>query len=154
VLGDPTYDQNRRVRDSPRQRTAPAPTSYPNDTDSETAQHNRLPSAAYSQNENYDPAGDMHFSGDSTYSGNYYRTVSGSAPPAVQQNDYGRFRPLYPTGVNTEEYENEGSPISSRREKHVLQKPHRQFPDGGPHGGKAKRVMDFFRMRGKVRAEA
>ena len=151
VLGDPSYDG--RVRDPQRQRQAP--TSYPNDTDSETAQHNRLPSNSYPQNDNFDPS-DMHFSGDPNHGGNYYRQVSGSTTaPSMQQDEYGRFRPLYPTGFNEGDQgvPSEGSPVSSRREKNVLQKPHRQFPDNGGQG-KAKRVMDFFRMRGRARTEA
>ena len=151
VLGDPTYDG--RVRDPQRQRQAP--TSYPNDTDSETAQHNRLPSTAYPQNESYDQ-NDMHFTGDPNHGGNYYRQVSGSTnAPSMQQDEYGRFRPLYPTGFNDGDQDapSQGSPVSSRREKNVLQKPHRQFPDNGGQG-KAKRVMDFFRMRGRARTEA
>jgi protein-serine/threonine kinase len=156
VLGDPTYDG--RSRDTQRQRQGPAPTSYPTDTDSEVAQHNRLPTTAYQQNENYDPT-EMHFSGDPSHGGSYYRQVSGSTnAPSMHQDEQGRFRPLYPTGFNPEDQDvpSQSSPASSRGTKNVLQKPHRQFPDGGigGQGGKAKRVMDFFRVRGRARTEA
>jgi hypothetical protein len=78
----------------------------------------------------------------------------------MQQDEYGRFRPLYPTGFNVEDESGlvKGSPVSSRQgggAKNVLQKPHRQFPpDSKGEGGRAKRVMDFFRMRGRARTEA
>ncbi|KIW08998.1 uncharacterized protein PV09_00896 [Verruconis gallopava] len=155
VLGDSSFDGNRRARDTPGHRLVS--TSYPNDTDTDIAQHNRLPSSTYPpQDENFDPS-DMHFPAEPNTGGAYYRQVSGqSTVPSMQQDEHGRFRPLYPVGFDPDDKGNiAGSPSSSRREKNVLQKPHRQFPDaGGAHGGKAKRVMDFFRMRGRARAEA
>ena len=80
-----------------------------------------------------------------------------------------RDRPLYPQGFNSYEDEQPSStaqPSRSARGPGVLQKNNRRFADaydqntepgsgvGGPHAGSsgaAKRVMDFFRRRGKAR---
>lgn len=69
-------------------------------------------------------------------------------------------RPHYPQGFNS--YEVEPRPLmqQARNSRGVLQKPNRKFGDAydqetGHHSGSsgaAKRVMDFFRRRGKSRA--
>ena len=81
-----------------------------------------------------------------------------------------RERPVYPQGFNEDEEELAGSslhPNRSGRGPNVLQKNNRKFADayeqdadpsygvGGHHAGTsgaARRVMDFFRRRGKARA--
>ena len=71
-------------------------------------------------------------------------------------------RPLYPAGFNSYEDEPRSSVHQSRGNRGVLQKNNRKFADAyekeqqGQHGGSsgaARRVMDFFRRRGKARAE-
>ena len=77
-------------------------------------------------------------------------------------------RPNYPPGFGDESYEDPASPPAQRRPPRgpgVLQKPNRKFTDaydqdqegvsGGHHAGTsgaARRVMDFFRRRGRARA--
>ena len=83
---------------------------------------------------------------------------------------YRRDRPLYPQGFNSHEDEQRGGtaqPSRNARGPGVLQKNNRRFADayeqnaepgsgvGGQHAGTsgaARRVMDFFRRRGKARA--
>ena len=69
-------------------------------------------------------------------------------------------RPRYPQGFDSHEEEPRPSMQQSRNGRGVLQKPNRKFGDvydqeTGHHSGStgaAKRVMDFFRRRGKSRA--
>ena len=78
-----------------------------------------------------------------------------------------RERPVYPQGFNEYEEEPAGTSSRSGRGPNVLQKNNRKFADayeqdadpvygvGGHHAGTsgaARRVMDFFRRRGKARA--
>ena len=81
-----------------------------------------------------------------------------------------RERPVYPQGFNEYEEEPVGGPVHANRSgrgPNVLQKNNRKFADayeqdadpsyggGGHHAGTsgaARRVMDFFRRRGKARA--
>ena len=68
--------------------------------------------------------------------------------------------PRYPQGFNSHEEEPRVSMQQVRNSRGVLQKPNRKFEDAyeqetGHHSGStgaAKRVMDFFRRRGKSRA--
>lgn len=68
--------------------------------------------------------------------------------------------PRYPQGFNSYEEEPHPSMQQARNSRGVLQKPNRKFGDAydqetGHHSGStgaAKRVMDFFRRRGKSRA--
>ena len=81
-----------------------------------------------------------------------------------------RDRPLYPQGFNSYEDEPPSAPVQQGRARGpgVLQKNNRRFADayeqnteqgsgvGGQHAGTsgaAKRVMDFFRRRGKARTD-
>jgi protein-serine/threonine kinase len=103
------------------------------------------------QQESYSAGNSMQFAPQPTNESEYYRGMN-EAP----QDQYAQYRAgQYPPGFNSYEQEDQYNQ-HSRREKHVLQKPHRKFPDGYENeahgsGGRAKRVMDFFRMRGKAR---
>jgi hypothetical protein len=89
----------------------------------------------------------MHYDASTNDQEEYY----GESSAPVQPDSY----PQYPTGFN--DYDQPESYPEQRKGKHVLQKPHRNFPggyenEGNGSGGRAKRVMDFFRMRsGKSR---
>jgi protein-serine/threonine kinase len=66
-------------------------------------------------------------------------------------------RPIYPPGFNSYDEDPQTRPSTQGRQTRVLQKPNRKFTDGyestgGPGtSGAARRVMDFFRRRGKAR---
>jgi protein-serine/threonine kinase len=137
VLGDTTYD---RPRESPNQRVR--------QSSAQTAPHNRYTSQNYPSQDPYGSSNSMPYSSQPYDNDDYYRE-----PSEPVQHD--RYQPQYPAGFN--EYDQPESYPPQRKEKNVLQKPHRNFPggyenDGSGSGGKAKRVMDFFRMRsGKAR---
>ena len=88
--------------------------------------------------------------------------VHGTGAPTDSELSVGRSpnRPQYPTGFNS--YDEPRPSMQSRngRSPAVLQKPNRKFADAyeqdpGHHAGSsgaAKRVMDFFRRRGRSRA--
>ena len=94
--------------------------------------------------------------------------ISGSGPPTESEVSIVRpqqRRPQYPTGFNSYEEEAPRPPMQQGRAGRgpsVLQKNHRNFTDAydqdhdpGHHAGSsgaAKRVMDFFRRRGKARS--
>ena len=92
----------------------------------------------------------------------YYLDEAGT--PNDSEADLGmrQQRPLYPTGFNSYEDEPRSTSYQTRGGRGVLQKSNRKFADAyekeqqGHHGGSsgaARRVMDFFRRRGKARAE-
>ena len=92
----------------------------------------------------------------------YY--LDGQGTPNESQNSLGlaQHRPVYPEGFNSYEEIPHPSAQQGRRERGVLQKNNRKFADAyeekqqGHHSGSsgaARRVMDFFRRRGKARAE-
>jgi protein-serine/threonine kinase len=136
ALGDNQYD---RPRDSPNQRMR--------QTSAQTAPHNRYPTQNYPPQEVYGSSNSMPYNAQANNQEEYY----GEPNEPVQPDSY----PQYPTGFN--DYDQPESYPQQRKEKHVLQKPHRNFPggyetEGNGSGGRAKRVMDFFRMRsGKSR---
>jgi protein-serine/threonine kinase len=151
---------------SPSRSTTASQQQYDRPRDSPPQRHNQthaptVPSKAQRYASQPQPLShDSHLSSDNTHfasqpnsNGEYYRNVSQPAPS--RQDPYGEenYRSQYPAGFNS--YEDEYAP--ARREKNVLQKPHRKFPEGYEkegHGtsGRAQRVMDFFRNRGKARA--
>ena len=92
----------------------------------------------------------------------YY--LDGMGTPGESQTSLGipQHRPVYPEGFNSYEDVPHSSTQQGRRERGVLQKNNRKFADAyeekqqGHHSGSsgaARRVMDFFRRRGKARAE-
>ena len=92
----------------------------------------------------------------------YYLDEAGT--PNDSEADLGmrQQRPLYPAGFNSYEDEPRFTPYQTKGGRGVLQKNNRKFADAyekeqqGHHGGSsgaARRVMDFFRRRGKARAE-
>ncbi|KAJ9657741.1 hypothetical protein H2201_008054 [Coniosporium apollinis] len=93
----------------------------------------------------------------------YYRTESGQSHPKhyQQQQQNQQQRPLYPPGFNS--YDGQTQPLppqqgqqqqSNDRRQGVLQKPNRKFNDAyegsGSGTGAARKVMDFFRRRGRT----
>lgn len=80
---------------------------------------------------------------------------------SFQQQPQQQSRPLYPQGFNDYDDEPPRASLQASRGTRVLQKPNRKFQDAweqedpGHHAGSsgaAKRVMDFFRRRGKARS--
>lgn len=126
-----------------------------------------LPSSSYGSPQ-YQPPPDGQFpsrralpSGQSYFLGESGTPTDSEASIGTQQH-----RPVYPPGFGSQP--DEGRPSTQpNRNARVLQKHHRRFADayeqeqepghgtGGFHAGSsgaAKRVMDFFRRRGKARA--
>lgn len=135
ALGDNQFD---RPRENPNQMRQ---------TSAQTAQHNRYPTQPYPQQDVYESGQSLPYENAAEHQDDYY----GEAGTPVQPDNY----PQYPTGFN--DYDQPESFPQQRKDKNVLQKPHRNFPggyenEGNGSGGRAKRVMEFFRMRsGKSR---
>ncbi|RDI79275.1 hypothetical protein Vi05172_g10762 [Venturia inaequalis] len=140
VLSDNQYE---RPRESPTQMRQ---------ISAQTAPHNRYPSQAYPQQpqqEVYDESNQsLPYETPREHPNDRY----GESATSVQPDSF----PQYPTGFNANDQPEPYSP--QRKDKNVLQRPHRNFPggyenEGNGSGGRAKRVMDFFRMRsGKSRS--
>ncbi|TID26421.1 Pkinase-domain-containing protein [Venturia nashicola] len=137
ALGDNQYERPRESSSQMRQTSAQA------------APHNRYQNQSYPQQEAYDESNQsLPYETPREHPDEYY----GESTTSVQPDSY----PQYPTGFN--EYDQAESYSQQRKDKSVLQKPHRNFPggyenEGNGSGGRAKRVMDFFRMRsGKSRS--
>ncbi|QDS71087.1 hypothetical protein FKW77_009054 [Venturia effusa] len=134
ALGDNQYD---RPRTSPNQTRQASAQNVP---------HNRYANQPYPQQpqqEVYDDSNQsLPYQTPQEHPDDYY----GESTTSVQPDNY----PQYPTGFN--DYDQPESYAQQRKDKNVLQKPHRNFPDENGSGGRAKRVMDFFRLRsGKSR---
>lgn len=113
------------------------------------------------QAESYGPPRRVHQPGQS-----YLFGESGTPTDSEVSLGVGQHRPKYPPGFDSYEDEPRASTQQNRNAR-VLQKNNRRFADayeqdqepgygnGGHHAGSsgaAKRVMDFFRRRGKARA--
>jgi protein-serine/threonine kinase len=139
-IADQQYD---RSRDSPRQRgihtSAPAKQRYS--------------SADYPPQESYLSGDNTQFASQTNEHGDYYRNVSNPVPATDDQYDdhyaHQDYQPQYPAGFNS--FEQDEQYPQPRKEKHVLQKPNRKFPESyekdGHTSGRAQRVMDFFKGR-------
>lgn len=115
------------------------------------------------------PSQQGNFGGRPPYPGQSYLQTD-SAPPTESDSslNLAHHQPNYPPGFNS--YDNQPRPsMQQGRGPGVLQKNNRKFADvyeqdqepgygaGGHHGGSsgaARKVMDFFRRRGKARAAA
>ena len=101
---------------------------------------------------------------------NQGQTYMGSPPDSEVSLQRRQHQPVYPPGFGSEAYDEEAGRPTTQQSKNprgpgVLQKTNRKFADaydqdqegGGVHhagtSGAAKRVMDFFRRRGRARAE-
>ena len=92
----------------------------------------------------------------------YYLDEAGTPDDSEADLGVPQQRPLYPVGFNSADDDHPPTSYPSRGGRGVLQKNNRKFADAydkeqqGHHGGSsgaARRVMDFFRRRGKARAE-
>lgn len=141
VLGDNQYD---RPRENPNQMRQPS---------AQAAPHNRYPNQQYPQQpqqEAYDESNQsLPYETAREHPNDYY----GESTTSVQPDSY----PQYPSGFNEHDQPESEPYPQQRKDRNVLQKPHRNFPggyenEGNGSGGRAKRVMDFFRLRsGKSR---
>lgn len=140
VLGDNQYDRPRESQTQLRQ------------TSTQTAPNDRYPSRSYLQQPEQEVYDDSNQSLPYETAREHPNDHYGESTTTVQPDSY----PQYPTGFNG--YDQPESYPQQRRDKNVLQKPHRNFPGGYENesngsGGRAKRVMDFFRLRsGKARS--
>ena len=149
--------QRERSRGNTSQQTSPPDASYP----IRPLTHTSAPGgSSYSAQPGYGPSrpirpGQSYLLGESGSPSNSDHLLSG-AP----------HRPLYPAGFDSHDGDDRTS-SQQRRSGRVLQRNHRKLADayeheqepgsgtGGHHAGSsgaAKRVMDFFRRRGKARA--
>ena len=123
----------------------------------------------YTDNPNADPQGPLSPLGP-PHGQSYLLGESGSPSEAELSVNASQRRPVYPPGFNS--YEEESRPSMQQQSRNprgpsVLQKNNRKFADayeqdqepgyggGGRNAGSsgaAKRVMDFFRRRGKARS--
>lgn len=139
VLGDNQYD---RPRESPNQMRQ---------TSAQTAPHNRYANQPYPQQPQQEVYDESNQSLPYETPREHPNDYCDESTTSVQPDSY----PQYPTGFN--DYDQPEAYPPQRKDKNVLQKPHRNFPggyenEGNGSGGRAKRVMDFFRMRsGKSR---
>lgn len=95
--------------------------------------------------------------------GQAYINTPNESEVSLQHRQPGQHRPVYPAGFG-DSYDEESRPPTQGRTGRVLVKNNRRFADaydqehepgsGHPAGssGAAKRVMDFFRRRGRARA--
>ena len=156
ALGRESYDGHRYdgSRDVQRNISAPALNQYDNEPRSAPLQQDRFASAPYSSSTSQALApGNSYYIGESSPA-----TESDFTINRVHLGS----QPRYPPGFN--DYDEEPqlrTSLQQSRTTRVLHKPNRKFTDAweadqdpGHHSGSsgaAKRVMDFFRRRGKAR---